>query len=219
MTQQIVSETYQGQFGEFTIDKSDRLGVIVYRTGLAIAALSFAISSTLVLLNPQPSVFSALTPLFFCFCGALGVSLLTIHIYLAVLHRVLQIFWAIGTIAAVAIALSHSTPLAVTVYEHPVTLLGVGFIFAALTGIYFKEAFCFNRFETKFLTPLVPILLLGHLSGILPLQWEQIMLGTWAVLFVVFAIRKAVQPIPPDIGDKSVFAYLKAQKTATVDSQ
>jgi uncharacterized integral membrane protein len=219
MTQQIVSETYQGQFGEFTIDKSDRLGVIIYRTGLAIAALSFAIGSTLVLPNPHPGVFPALTPLFFCFCGALGVSLLTIHIYLAVLHRVLQIFWAIGTIAAVAIALSNSTPLAVTVYEHPITLLGVGFIFAALTGIYFKEAFCFNRFETKFLTPLVPILLLGHLSGILPLQWEQIMLGTWAVLFVIFAIRKAVQPIPPDIGDKSVFAYLKTQKTATVDSQ
>ncbi|MDV2996197.1 MAG: hypothetical protein N4J56_005851 [Chroococcidiopsis sp. SAG 2025] len=219
MTQQIVSETYQGQFGEFTIDKNDRLGVIIYRTGLAIAALSFAIGSTLVLLNPHPIVFPALTPLFFCFCGALGVSLLTIHIYLAVLHRVLQLFWAIGTIAAVAIALSNSTPLAVTVYEHPMTLLGVGFIFAALTGIYFKEAFCFNRFETKFLTPLVPILLLGHLSGILPRQWEQIMLGTWAVLFVVFAIRKAVQPIPPDIGDKSVFAYLKAHKTATVDSQ
>ncbi|MBD2307051.1 DUF2301 domain-containing membrane protein [Chroococcidiopsis sp. FACHB-1243] len=219
MTQQIVSETYQGQFGEFTIDKSDRLGVIIYRTGLAIAALSFAIGSTLVLSNPQPSVFPALTPLFFCFCGALGVSLLAIHIYLAVLHRVLQLFWAIGTIAAVAIALSNSTPLVVTVYEHPVTLLGVGFIFAALTGIYFKEAFCFNRFETKFLTPLVPILLLGHLSGILPLHWEQIMLGTWAVLFVIFAIRKAVQPIPPDIGDKSVFAYLKAQKTATVDNQ
>jgi len=219
MTQQIISETYQGQFGEFTIDKSDRLGVIIYRTGLAIAALSFAIGSTLVLLDPHPNVFPTLTPLFFCFCGALGVSLLTIHIYLAVLHRVLQIFWAIGTIAAVAIAFTSHTPLAVTVYEHPITLLGVGFVFAALTGIYFKEAFCFNRFETKFLTPLVPTLLLGHLSGILPLQWEQIMLGMWAILFVVFAIRKVVQPIPPDIGDKSVFAYLKAQKTATVDSK
>lgn len=219
MTQQIVSETYQGQFGEFTIDQSDRLGVIVYRIGLAIAAFSFAIGSALVLLNPNPNVLSALTPLFFCFCAALGVSLLTIHIYLAVLHRVLQLFWAIGTIAAVAIALTNSRPLAVTVYEHPITLLGVGFIFAALTGIYFKEAFCFNRFETKFLTPLVPTLLLGHLSSILPLQWEQIMLSAWAVLFLIFAIRKVIQSIPPDIGDKSVFAYLKAQKTATVDSQ
>lgn len=216
MTQQIVSETYQGQFGEFTIDQSDRLGVIVYRTGLAIAALSFAMGSILVL-RFDSNIFPALTPLFFCFCGALGVSLLTIHIYLAALHRLLQIFWAIGTISAVAIAVNSTSPLAVTVYEHPMTLFGIGFVFAALTGIYFKETFCFNRFETKFLTPLVPILLLGHLSGILPIQWEQIMLGTWAVLFVIFAIRKVVQPIPPDIGDKSVFAYLKQQKMVKVN--
>lgn len=207
-----VSETYQGQFGEFTIDKSDRLGVIVYRTGLAIAALSFAIG-TILGLQFHSSATSVLTPLFFCFCGALGASLLTIHIYMAALHRLLQIFWGIGTISAIAIAANSTSPLAVTVYEHPMTLFGIGFVFAALTGIYFKEAFCFNRLETKFLTPLVPTLLLGHLIGILPIQLEQIMLGIWATLFVIFAIRKVVQPIPPDIGDKSVFSYLKQQQT------
>jgi len=216
MTQQITSKSviYQGQFGEFTITQGDRLGVIVYRTGLMVAALSFAIGSALVLLNDNPNIFPALTPLFACFCLALGVSLWTIHIYLAVLHRVLQIFWAIGSLAAAAIAFSSTAPLAVTVYHHPAALLSVGFIFAALTGIYFKEAFCFNRLETKLLTPLVPILLLGHLVGVLPVQWEQAMLGVWATLFVIFAIRKAVQQIPPDIGDKSVFAYLKQQRTA-----
>ncbi|MEO0834560.1 MAG: DUF2301 domain-containing membrane protein, partial [Cyanobacteria bacterium J06642_3] len=26
-----------------------------------------------------------------------------------------------------------------------------------------KEAFCFNRLETKILTPIVPLLLLGHM--------------------------------------------------------
>jgi uncharacterized integral membrane protein len=31
---------------------------------------------------------------------------------------------------------------------------------------------------------------------------------------MVFALRKVMQPIPPDIGDKSVFAYLKQQRTA-----
>lgn len=214
MIQQTVSEpiVYQGQFGEFTITKSDRTGVIIYRTGLMIAALSFAISSAVVLLgNP---VVQSLTPLFAFFSLGLGVSLFTIHIYLAPLHRLLQVFWAIGSIAAIALTFSSSEPLASTVYNHPAALFGVGFIFAALTGIYFKEAVCFNRLETKFLTPLVPILLLGHLLGVIPVQWEQIMLASWAVLFVVFAIRKAVQPIPPDIGDKSVFSYLKQQHSA-----
>lgn len=205
-----VPEIYQGQFGEFTITSSDRTGVIIYRTGLMVAALSFAIGSTLVLLNIYPTI-QILTPIYACFSLALGISLLTIHIYMAPLHRLLQSFWVIGSIAAIVVASLSSEPLAQRIYTQPVTLLGVGFTFAALTGIYFKEAFCFNRLETKVLTPLVPLLLLGHLVGVLPIQWERVLLGLWAILFVVFALRKAVQAIPPDIGDKSVFTYLKAQ--------
>lgn len=217
MTQQtvFVPEVYQGQFGEFTLTEGDRTGVIIYRAGLMVAALSFAIGSALVVLNNNPD-FQLLTPLYACFSLALGVSLLTIHIYMAFLHRLLQVFWGIGSITAVILALSSSTPLAVTVYTQPLTLLGIGFTFVALTGIYFKEAFCFNRLETKILTPIVPVLLLGHMFGVLPTQGEQVLLGLWAILFVVFALRKAIQAIPPDIGDKSVFEYLKAQRLAKV---
>ncbi|MEH1923142.1 DUF2301 domain-containing membrane protein [Nostoc sp.] len=218
MTTQTLStpEVYQGQFGEFTITQSDRTGVIIYRAGLMVAALSFAIGSALVLLNNNQTVITALTPLYACFSLALGVSLFTIHIYMASLHRTLQIFWAIGTIASVILAITSSEPLALTVYNQPITLFGVGFIFVALTGIYFKEAFCFNRLETKVLTPIVPILLLGHLVGILPTQGESVLLGIWAILFLVFALRKTVQAIPADIGDKSVFTYLKEQRLAKV---
>ncbi|MEH2259877.1 DUF2301 domain-containing membrane protein [Nostoc sp.] len=216
MTTQTLSapEVYQGQFGEFTITQSDRTGVIIYRAGLMVAALSFAIGSALILLNNNPNVVTALTPLYACFSLALGVSLFTIHIYMASLHRTLQVFWAIGSIASVILAITSSEPLALTVYNQPITLFGVGFIFVALTGIYFKEAFCFNRLETKVLTPIVPLLLLGHLVGILPTQGESILLGTWAILFLVFALRKTVQAIPADIGDKSVFTYLKEQRLA-----
>ncbi|QSJ17836.1 DUF2301 domain-containing membrane protein [Nostoc sp. UHCC 0702] len=218
MTTQTITapEIYQGQFGEFTITQSDRTGVIIYRAGLMVAALSFAIGSALVLINNNPAVFTLLTPLYACFSLALGVSLLTIHIYMASLHRLLQIFWAIGSITSVILALSHSEPLAVTVYNQPITLFGVGFTFVALTGIYFKEAFCFNRLETKVLTVIVPLLLLGHLVGILPIQSEQVLLGIWATLFLVFGLRKTVQAIPPDIGDKSVFVYLKEQRSTKV---
>ncbi|MEH2079459.1 MAG: DUF2301 domain-containing membrane protein [Nostoc sp.] len=216
MTTQTLSapEVYQGQFGEFTITQSDRTGVIIYRAGLMVAALSFAIGSALILLNNNPTVVTLLTPLYACFSLALGVSLFTIHIYMASLHRTLQVFWAIGSIASVILAITNSEPLALAVYNQPITLFGVGFIFVALTGIYFKEAFCFNRLETKVLTPIVPLLLLGHLVGILPTQGESILLGTWAILFLVFALRKTVQAIPADIGDKSVFTYLKEQRLA-----
>ncbi len=212
MTEQLAPESiiYQGQFGNFTIDRSDRTSVIVYRIGLGVAALSFAVGSAIAL---QTNNFQLLTPLFFCFCLGLGVSLLTIHIYMALLHRVLQVFWAIGTTAAIFYSISSSAPMAVTIYNQPLALLSVGFIFAALTGIYFKEAFCFNRLETKFLTLLVPALLLGHMLNLIPTFGEKVMLAIWTTLFCIFALRKALQPIPPDIGDKSVFTYLHARSS------
>ena len=209
----IVSEVYQGQFGEFTITKDDRLSVIVYRSALAIAALCFSVGAALVLLQPNnPDILSWLTWLYVGFSIALGVALWTIHIYLELLHRVLQIFWAIGAIAAVGVMLYFPEPLAIAIYNHPIALVGIGFSFAALTGIFFKETFCFNRFETKFLVPLLPVLILGHLANLLPIAIERGFLAAWAILFVIFAIRKVTQEIPSDIGDKSVFAYLKAEK-------
>ncbi|MGB3508060.1 MAG: DUF2301 domain-containing membrane protein [Microcoleaceae cyanobacterium] len=205
---------YQGQFGEFTITKSDRLGVIIYRTGLMVAAFSFALGCALVLWQGNnPTIINALTPLYGCFCLGLGVSLATIHIYMASLHRLLQLFGIIGAITAVILAIYGSEPLILTVYNNPVTIFGVGFTFAALTGIYFKEAFCFNRLETKFLTPLVPFLLLSHLTGLLSTNIAEFLLGIWAILFTVFALRKVFQQIPPDIGDKSVFEYLHQQNS------
>ncbi|NET37365.1 MAG: DUF2301 domain-containing membrane protein [Cyanothece sp. SIO1E1] len=216
MTQQSLDpKVYQGHFGEFTITADDRQEVFIYRAALTVAAVCFAIGSGLVLWQGEAAwVLNLLTPLYLCFWAALGVSLWKIHIYMLPLHRTLQAFWAIGGIAAMAIALSHSAPLALTVYNQPLTILGIGFTFAALTGIFFKEAFCFNRFETKFLTPLVPLLLLGHMLGFLPVGWERVMLAAWAGLFLIFASRKLVQAMPDDIGDKSVFTYLQQQRSA-----
>ena len=214
-SQPLESVIYQGQFGEFSITDSDRWGVIIYRAGLISAAVSFALGSMAILyFGGTPTILSLLTPLYALFALGLGVSLLTIHIYLVPLHRTLQMFWLFGAISSVVLATKSSQPLVLFIYQNPISIFGVGFLFAALTGIYFKEAFCFNRLETKVLTPLVPLLLLGHLTGILSGQLEQILLASWAILFVVFATRKAIQEIPPDIGDKSVFTYLKEQKMA-----
>jgi uncharacterized integral membrane protein len=205
----VIPEVYQGQFGEFTITESDRTSVVIYRSGLAIAMVAFTLGSGLVLLGKTDSL-PLVTWLYAAFVLGLAVSLATIHIYLAALHRALQVFLGVGAIASIGIALYYPEPLALTVYQQPITLLGVGFTFAALTGIFFKEGFCFNRIETKVLTPLVPLLLLGHLAHLLTVEVEQVLLATWMVFFVIFVLRKLVQAIPPDIGDKSVFEHLKA---------
>ena len=207
------SEVYEGQFGTFTVDADDRQEVVLYRAGLATAAGSFAVAALSVLMIPSSAPWIA-TACYALMWLALGLSFFKIHIYLRSLHRILQVFWAIGGIASLAIALLYPTPLALTAYEQPLTIFGIGFTFAALTGIFFKEAFCFNRFETKFLVFVVPGLLLGHMAGILSANTERGMLAAWAALFVVFALRKVVQPIPPDIGDKSVFDYLEKERQA-----
>lgn len=207
------SAVYQGEFGDFTITQHDRREVVIYRGGLLVAALSFAIATALGLWQgANPTTLPWVTLLYTLFSLALGVSLLMIHIYLRLLHQALQLFWVIGAIAALIFGHTNPEPFALTIYQNPLTILGVGFTFAALTGIYFKEAFCFNRFETKLLTLLVPATLLGHLTGVLPLSVEQVLFGIWAFLFLIFAIRKVIQPIPPDIGDKSVFDYLHQQR-------
>jgi uncharacterized integral membrane protein len=206
-------QVYQGQFGEFTITDRDRREVILYRSGLGLAAFSLAIASALILgRGATPPILTGITLLYGLFVAGLAVSLVTIHIYLKSLHRLLQVFLGVGAIASLILAVRSPQPLALFVYTHPLSLFGVGFTFAALTGIFFKEGFCFGRLETRILTPLIPILLLGHLFGILPIAVEQGLLAIWSGLFFIFALRKFIQPIPDDIGDKSVFTYLKQQR-------
>lgn len=207
-----LSTVYQGHYGPFTITKEDRTGVIIYRTGLMVAALCLAIGTILISLDSNyPMLGQILTGLYVVFSLALGVSLAVIHIYMVILHRFLQLCWLLGVIASISIAFTSTEPLVIAVYNHPIFLYGIGFTFVALTGIYFKEAFCFNRLETKILTPLVPLLLLGHLWGLLSGFQEQVLLGVWSLLFCAFALRKTSQEIPDDIGDKSVFDYLQSQ--------
>jgi uncharacterized integral membrane protein len=206
---------YQGQFGSYTITDDDRRGVVVYRAGLIVAALAFASGVGLALVGfDQPLVLKTIDWLYGVMWLGLGLSLATIHIYLVPLHRLLQGLWLVGGLASLAIAFTSDGPLAQTVVDYPQTIWGVGFTFAALAGIFFKEAFCFNRLETKLLTPLVPLVLLGHLFGLMPMGIQTGLLGIWALLFLGFALRKVMQPLVPDIGDKSVFDYLKQQKNA-----
>lgn len=213
VAENIPSEVYQGQFGNFTITNGDRLGVVAYRGLLLVASTCFATAVMLAIMVPYiADVLDMLTILYWLFSLALGGSLLLIHIYLVPLHRTLQLFWIIGSVSAVIFSLHDSQPLLLTIHDTPLTIIGIGFTFAALTGIFFKEAFCFSRLETKGLTFIVPTVLLGHLFGVLPLYVEKGLLVTWAGLMLVFALRKVFQEIPADIGDKSVFAYLKQQK-------
>jgi uncharacterized integral membrane protein len=68
-----------------------------------------------------------------------------------------------------------------------------------------KEGFCYGKPEAAGIALLTPLLLLGHLTGLLPGAAARLLLAGAAGCTAVFAARKYTQAVKDDIGDKSVF--------------
>ena len=64
---------------------------------------------------------------------------------------------------------------------------------------------CYGKPEALALFFVTPVLLLGHLTGLVPQGGEKGLLLTFVALCTIFAGRKWTQAIKDDIGDKSVF--------------
>ncbi|KAK6160478.1 hypothetical protein DH2020_003859 [Rehmannia glutinosa] len=207
---------YQGVYGPWKIESSDVQEVILYRSGLVTAASSFVIaSSTAFLHNTGWEVFDLIRRNLDLFYGVgasgLGLSLYLIHIYVTEIKRALQALWVIGALGSMgayaALAQPAGKSLVEYVVENPAAVWFVGPLFAALTGLVFKEGLCYGKLEAGVLTFIIPSVLLGHLSGLMDESTKLSLLGVWMALFVVFAGRKFTQPIKDDIGDKSVFIF------------
>ncbi|KAG4998840.1 hypothetical protein JHK87_019912 [Glycine soja] len=143
--------------------------------------------------------------------GGLGLSLLLIHIYVSEIKRALQALWGLGVVGSATTYFCLAQPanknLIQYVVDNPSAVWLVGPLFAALTGLVFKEGLCYAKLEAGLLTFVIPILLLGHLTGLMDDGVKLTLLASWMTLFVIFAGRKFTQPIKDDIGDKSVFMF------------
>ncbi|XP_041012672.1 uncharacterized protein LOC121256097 [Juglans microcarpa x Juglans regia] len=206
---------YQGIYGPWTVDSSDVREVVLYRAGLVTAASSFVVAASTALL-PENSLLSDIIKqnldLFYTIgAGGLGLSLFLIHIYVTEIKRTLQALWGLGVVGSLATYTSLALPagenLVQYVVDHPLAVWFVGPLFAALTGLVFKEGLCYGKLEAGILTFIIPTVLLGHLTGLMDDGVKLTLLGSWMVLFVIFAGRKFTQPIKDDIGDKSVFVF------------
>ncbi|KAJ6847977.1 uncharacterized protein M6B38_115745 [Iris pallida] len=206
---------YQGVYGPWSVDQNDVREVILYRSGLVTAAASFVIASSTAFLPEGTFIRDVLQQdidlLYTLGAGGLGLSLFLIHIYVTPIKRFLQALWALGVVGSLATYLTLVQPLDESlvqyVIDNPVAIWFVGPLFAALTGLVFKEGLCYGKLEAGILTFIIPSLLLGHLSGLMDNGVKLSLLGLWMALFVVFAARKFQQPIKDDIGDKSVFVF------------
>jgi uncharacterized integral membrane protein len=197
---------FEGVYGTYTITAEDRREVRGYRLALT----SVAVAQLALALQWQLWGSRWLWPWLVVMAVGLGLALRWIHIYLRPLHRALQLFWLVGCGGFAALAL-WLTPGAMVsdAWSRPLAILAVGPFFAALTGIGFKEFFCFRRPEAIGVTLLLPLALLGRLTGLLPVSATLGLLTLQAGLLLVLCLRKFPMPAAADVGDKSVFAHLE----------
>jgi len=202
-------ERYEGVYGPFTITDVDRREVLGYR--LALLGLAIAQAAMLAQwrwLGPQ-----LLWPWLLPMAAGLGLALRWIHIYLRPLHRALQLFWLLGCLGLLGLAVvAGPGAMAAAAASDGRWVWAVGPFFAALAGIGFKEFFCFRRPEAIGVTLLLPLALLGHLSGLLQASTTGALLALEAALLLLLTLRKFPMPAAADVGDKSVFAYLEGQR-------
>lgn len=200
---------YQGVYGPWKVDQQDLVEVWSYRVGLSVAATAYVSVGLYGLLPEQlDGLEGSLDAITLVGCVGMAASLALIHIYVTPLKRALQVLCGLGTLGFLYIAATQDQPAAVFVAQHPVYMWLVGPLFAAITGVAFKEGFCYNKWEAAGLFGAMPLLMGGHLLGIWSQEAERGLLASTLVLISVFAARKYTQAVKDDIGDKSVFTFL-----------
>jgi len=203
----------QGVYGPYRITAADRREVLGYRLSLGLAALAQAALLLQWHWRGGEGAWLWLLPL----AAGIGLALRWIHIYLRPLHQALQALWLLGCLGLLGLAWRVGpAAMASQVSADGRWIWAIGPLFAALAGIGFKEFFCFRRAEAIGVTLLLPVALLGHLSGLLPPLLVGQLLALEAALLLVLCLRKLPMAAAADVGDKSVFAYLEEQRrTAT----
>ena len=198
---------YEGMYGTYTITERDRREVLGYRLALTLAALG----QLGLLLQWHLAGPALIWPWLLPLAAGLGLALRWIHIYLRPLHRALQLFWLLGCLGGLLLLQRVGAGgMGVALQQQPLWILAVGPFFAALTGVGFKEFFCFRRPEAIGVTLLLPLALLGRLIGLLSPAACGVLLAVESVLLLVLCLRKFPMPAAADVGDKSVFSHLEA---------
>ena len=200
---------FQGQFGTWQLEDSDKTEVFLYRLGLTGCAGCFAAIAIGLLATHGWD--TALNTAYFVGSSSFGLSLVLIHIYVKPLKRLLQALWLTGMGGSLYLMLSGdgSSSLPRYLVEHPQGLWLAGPLFASIAGVAFKEGFCYGKKESFALFAITPFLFLGHIFQVADASFESGLLVAWAVSFLLFAGGKWSQAVHEDIGDKSVFEFLE----------
>tara|TARA_Y100001968_G_C19374987_1_gene727146 strand:+ start:98 stop:769 length:672 start_codon:yes stop_codon:yes gene_type:complete len=200
---------FNGIYGQYTINIQDKVEVRNYRISLLICAISMCLGIFNWFIIGESSSIIWL----FTLCIGLSLALHWIHIYIKEIHQILKFFLIAGVIGLIIIigkfGINHA--LAV-VLKQPSWTLALSPIFITLTGIGFKEFFCFRRPEAFGLTILLPIAILGHITNLINSNAVLTLISLSSILLLFLAVRKFGLDPALDIGDKSVFEYIAQQR-------
>ncbi len=203
------SNPIKGVYGDFIVTSNDKKEVLYYRLSILFCGLFFSIGIAQWFTNGSHQIWIWLLGMSI----TIGLSLKWIHIYLRPLHQTLTIFWVVGCIGFFILAYHFGlTNIIYSLKENPKLVLLIGPFFASLTGIGFKEFFCFRRIEAIGITIFIPIALVGYLTELANERFTFAMLVLSSLLLLVMGIRKFNLPAEADIGDKSVFDFLENQR-------
>jgi len=182
-----------------TLDGFDRGTVVLYRLGFFACTAALGTCATLYGLRAAQAWPPAwLTPVaLVALCAAVSLAAVHIHLYVKRLRWMLQASTALGLVLALfGLALP---PLWWASW--PLLVGGVGFTLVTLAGLAWKERFCF-RIPGLALSPF--LLAAGVLLVLVDLPvGVAATRGPAAVILGWLSIRKALQPLHFDIGDKA----------------
>ena len=203
------SNSIQGVYGDFIVTSCDKKEVLLYRLSILFCGLFFSIGISNWFYNGSNQTWIYLVGMSI----SMGLSLKWIHIYLRPLHQTLIVLWLLGSTGFLILFYLYGlTNIIYVIRENPKLILLIGPLFASLTGIGFKEFFCFRRIEAIGITIFIPIALIGYLTELVNERFTFAMLLISSLQLLTMGIRKFNLPAEADIGDKSVFDFLESQR-------
>ncbi len=191
------------------LSREDRISVIVYRTGIVLSAMLLVLGALLLMSRrAAPATHPAgygVTAYIAALYVAVGMSVFTIHLYVARFRRFLKRLYYAAVAALVVLVVQGGGDagrvLFGTAYG-PLLLIPLAGCLGFITA---KEAFCFRLNEGYLLALMMPAYVSLLSSGLLGARAAAYGLALIAGLMVLFTFRKVPMPLHYDIGDKAAY--------------
>jgi uncharacterized integral membrane protein len=191
------------------LTREDRITVVLYRTGIVLAAIIMSTLAYLLVMTSSNVIPSGSNrPADFLVYGlfaAVGMSVFFIHLYIRTFHTYLKYLYIVSLGCLAALFFIGKGSLSGGLSQVPYSPLLLLPLSGCLGFVTAKEAFCFKLNEGYILAMIMPIYLLMVSGGLLQSRGVSYGLVLIAAMLVVFTLRKVFMPIAYDIGDKSAY--------------